>query len=1055
MSLFDLVDGRGTAPATAGDHHHRHPVPTLSSTAPPPPPLQKMAVGFAPTAGSMSGASSQPLAAVPASSSGPLRASSRPRLDSPFLLLAVDVESRSSAPPVPVAGPGTTAVQAPVAQWLALAVANNVLILSQRSPPKVLRIFLDGQRDTDEIELELPKKMPSPCLIRSIFLDPTGQHCLLSTNDDLGLFYLSARSKRARYLTKLKGVIPTAVAWNRSQPVPSAAPAGAAANASTGSILLGTLESTLWELVLEPVDDASGGFFSLARPADPLKFAKSIGTVTHPATNNTGSGAGSMHDSAVFLNLDHFPADDHKGILYAATRSGQLLQYIASLGAVDGAPGSLDRLVAHKPWAHVLPPLAACKRPPANTSDPTPLAPVSMSHPVFPGGILGAPTKLTWLTASGIYAAPIAMGSQVSGDCVFDHPQLFHLPPPVDASSLVAVIALEFHYVLVARNHIWVLSSLVSERSDASDAAAVSPSQQHGGPVAAAALDSDEPALRIVWDQPVPSPVLGVSQDQLQKTIWVISSDQLFELQVVDEGRDIWQFYLNEHRFEEALKYCRTKDQRDLVIRRQAEFYFNSNRFVLSAKYFAQAPSAPFEEVTLRFIEREELEALRVYLNLALEATSNRAKPDDVQMTMLSTWLLELHLEHLNDLHPNEEEQRLLENSVREFMKKYHGHLDKSTVRQLCTSYNRPAELIHFFQTTRDYASLMHHWIEHREWESAITILERQVDPAMFYRFVPLLLEHAPARIVQLLAAHTRDLNVGRLIGSFLKSSSAAVQKHALAFFEHLVTRQGNTDTVVHNYLVQLYSKQALEETSGAAATALLAFLQASPRYYTLDHALRVCHGAGQMEAMIYLLTERERVHDAIRLALLRGDVDHAEAMAQSSVGGGDEVRAYWMAIVGYLVEKKQLGRAIRMVRKSRAIRLEDVLGKFPEVETMDAFRDDLVDVLQNYSAEQEDLEASMDSAFASLERLRVRVTNARSAQVAFDLSDPCPTCNQVLDSRGGASGWIAFLCGHVVHNAPMCAPSGKADCPVCGDCLPVLLETPIVDANDIARWAI
>ena len=68
-----------------------------------------------------------------------------------------------------------------------------------------------------------------------------------------------------------------------------------------------------------------------------------------------------------------------------------------------------------------------------------------------------------------------------------------------------------------------------------------------------------------------------------------------------------------------ALQYTKDPVQRDKVITTQANDYFNQGRYLLSANYFAHSASVAFEEVALRFVERDERDALRIYLVSKLE----------------------------------------------------------------------------------------------------------------------------------------------------------------------------------------------------------------------------------------------------------------------------------------------------------------------------------------------------------------------------------------------------------------------------------------------------
>lgn len=84
------------------------------------------------------------------------------------------------------------------------------------------------------------------------------------------------------------------------------------------------------------------------------------------------------------------------------------------------------------------------------------------------------------------------------------------------------------------------------------------------------------------------------------------------------EERDVWRLYLEKKQYDTALQHCNDPAQRDRVVTTQANDYFAQGRYQLSARYYAES-AVPFEEVALKFVEREERDALRRYLLAKLE----------------------------------------------------------------------------------------------------------------------------------------------------------------------------------------------------------------------------------------------------------------------------------------------------------------------------------------------------------------------------------------------------------------------------------------------------
>ncbi|KAG5863342.1 hypothetical protein JTB14_023117 [Gonioctena quinquepunctata] len=111
---------------------------------------------------------------------------------------------------------------------LALVMANNVLF----------RMNVHNPQQYTEISLS---KYTTTCRLTNIFLDPTGNHLLLTfapkTDGGSELLYLSKKSDKLRSTTKFRGNEFTEVAWNTTNESES----------TTGPILLGTSKGLIFE----------------------------------------------------------------------------------------------------------------------------------------------------------------------------------------------------------------------------------------------------------------------------------------------------------------------------------------------------------------------------------------------------------------------------------------------------------------------------------------------------------------------------------------------------------------------------------------------------------------------------------------------------------------------------------------------------------------------------------------------------------------------------------------------------------------------------------------
>lgn len=106
--------------------------------------------------------------------------------------------------------------------------------------------------------------------------------------------------------------------------------------------------------------------------------------------------------------------------------------------------------------------------------------------------------------------------------------------------------------------------------------------------------------------------------DDIKKTFWIFTNQSIYELVIKNEERDVWKLYLEKGQYDTALQYCKDPAQKDKVYTARARDYFDQRRYQMSAKYFAES-TVPFEEVSLKFVEKDERDALRVYLISKLE----------------------------------------------------------------------------------------------------------------------------------------------------------------------------------------------------------------------------------------------------------------------------------------------------------------------------------------------------------------------------------------------------------------------------------------------------
>ncbi|KDO55775.1 hypothetical protein CISIN_1g0019782mg, partial [Citrus sinensis] len=123
-----------------------------------------------------------------------------------------------------------------------MSAGNDVIVLGTSKGWLIRHDFGAG----DSYDIDLSAGRPGEQSIHKVFVDPGGSHCIATIVGSGGAetFYTHAKWSKPRVLSKLKGLVVNAVAWNRQQ----------ITEASTKEIILGTDTGQLHEMAVDEKD---------------------------------------------------------------------------------------------------------------------------------------------------------------------------------------------------------------------------------------------------------------------------------------------------------------------------------------------------------------------------------------------------------------------------------------------------------------------------------------------------------------------------------------------------------------------------------------------------------------------------------------------------------------------------------------------------------------------------------------------------------------------------------------------------------------------------------
>ncbi|ETS79994.1 hypothetical protein PFICI_07523 [Pestalotiopsis fici W106-1] len=850
------------------------------------------------------------------------------------------------------------------ADFVAAQVANNVLVLAL-SNGRILRIDLNRPEDIDDIDL--PKRPSEVGVIRHMFLDPTASHLLICTS--LGEnYYLHSQSRQPRPLTRLRGVTIESVAWNPSLPT-----------ASTREILLGASDGNIYETFIESTNE----FYR--KEEKYLKVLQKLpdGPVTGLWVDNLG-GRSDMRRVLISTQSRLFHLVGKVG---RSHNEGSGSIYTKLFDSEQPTIHELSRVSGSAPSTLAVSP----DLPNANAYDDVSLERAFAwlsSHGIYHGKLLSAPT--TSELGPKIYAeSKLLPRAQIVSPDTSGRKK-------TSSEFIDATILTQWHVV-----------SLV------------------GGRVVAA----NRLTGAVIYDQVIleqGQKALGLYVDQQKNTFWLFTAQEIFEIVVRDEDRDIWRIMLESQQFDQALQHAHTASQRDAIAMASGDYLISKGQYVEAAGVYGKS-SKSFEEVALTFIDHNQNDALRKYL---LTKLTTYKKAQIMQRMMIATWLIEIFMAKLNSLEDTiKTEAELVENlntdqskeqlgTIREefqsFVNKHKSDLDRKTIYDVISSHAREEELLYFANATNDYNYVLSYWVQRERWTEALNVLKKQTDPEVFYRYSSVLMTHVGNELVEIMMRHP-SLKPRNIIPALLDYdrtfSGSLLQNQAVRYLQYVINQLNSTDAAVHNTLVSIYAAHPNKDESG-----LLSYLESEgdEHRFDPDFALRLCIQHKRTLACVHIYTNMGQYVQAVDLALSHNETEYAAIIADRPMNNPALRKKLWLAVAKKVISQSNgIKTAIEFLKRCDLLKIEDLIPFFPDFVVIDDFKDEICNALEDYSRNIDGLKQEMDESSQTAANIKIDIAALDHRYAIVEPGEKCYVCTLPLLSRQ----FFVFPCQHAFHS--------------------------------------
>ncbi|KAI4499403.1 hypothetical protein M0802_005663 [Mischocyttarus mexicanus] len=842
---------------------------------------------------------------------------------------------------------------------IVIAMANNVLLrIDMKQPDKV-----------EEIDIS---KYAVGMQISNLFLDPLGYHLLITLTTKNGdnpppeLLYLHRKTTKLKQAGKFKGHEITAVGWNFSN----------TSETITGPILLGTSKGLIFETEISDGDKIFNTsleqYWRQLPNYLPLYGAKEVeGLVFDIGKNSKPPITG--------LEFHKLPNSDKYMII--VTTLMRIYQYIGSVQNPDEKP--LLQQVFNK-YLNI------------QESFIEIISSLSYSKLQFFYPSLGTLPKLFgWLTETGILYAYIDPSlsdpkSVLVKQQMISCPETSLIENKSSANTTpLSFVLTEFHALLLYPDRVKGISLL-----------------------------NQDLIFEDIYNDTVEK-LLNIVKDPVNRSIWAYSEKAVFKYKVTKEDRNVWQVYLDKEEFELAKQYCKDNPAYiDQVLVKQAEMLFKNKQYEESALTYADTHSS-FEEISLKFLQEWQIEALKIFLKKKLDGL----KPQDkTQITMIVVWVIELFLNEMGEIRSKDNSYThnpqyialrkqfysfLAMHKLEECIKK-----NRKIIYELMSSHGDKENLMRLTIMHSNYEEVIRQHLYKNNYLEALEVLKNQTNKDLFYQFSGTLLQELPRPTVTVLISQGSLLKPSKLLPALVSCNSD--EKHAkeiIRYLEFCVYKQNCQEQAIHNFLLSLYARYKVEE--------VMHYISSQGQYismvhYDVHYALKLCQEAGLTEACVQLSALLGLWTTAVDLALTI-KVDLAKQIAAMPSERDDALRKkLWLKIAEHVVrEKNDIQQVMEFLQQCDLVRIEDILPFFSDFVTIDHFKDAICKSLRDYNRHIQDLKEEMEEATKAAEVIRKDIQTFRTRCTFVDARDTCNSCDIQLLLRP----FYVFPCGHRFHS--------------------------------------
>ena len=453
-----------------------------------------------------------------------------------------------------------------------------------------------------------------------------------------------------------------------------------------------------------------------------------------------------------------------------------------------------------------------------------------------------------------------------------------------------------------------------------------------------------------------------------------------------------------------------------------------------------------FEIVCLKYLMKDDYEALKLYCELYLNDNVNIKEKYNLEANLITTLIIEIMLNN------KEDKKRALE-VFRQFIRENLKYLKEGNiVYPLVKSYGKMDEFIEYASIIGDYETVIMYYINEGNISEALDKLitfasfADDKDTATINNLIKIFVNNShaffkynPKESIDLIKQKFKDIPMEEIVQAIIctmdKEDSLSYQSLSLNKNMKLAKKDDNSQVIL-KYLKFLIEKKNIKEESNIHnlyiyylsknkmhQEAIIEYLKGPLKsdesnifskkkkvLFQLDYAKKLFENNTSAYALVLALMGK--YSEGVKKALSVKDKDCrkiAEFIA-SNAPGERLKKSLWIQIFCHN-SQNEIKQALEIMKESKLLKIEDVLPYITDNITIENFKLQISDCIKEYTNNINTLKENINDYNIIAENIKVDIKKIKKKAMEVTNNDcSCAICQKPIEDRK----LFLFPCGHI-----------------------------------------